>query len=133
MQATNPGSFALPHRSAHPQYLMAQPSTRLEQLTNTREYHPLPQNRQYTTAVNRQLAFSDGNASYRYNQPSANMNYNLPQNRNEFSMHGLPPVRDAIGYGNLRPPFCNHGYFMSTPFLGHMPSSNFNNIFASST
>ena len=40
MQGTEPGTFAQPHRFARPQDLTPQPSRRLEQLANAREYHP---------------------------------------------------------------------------------------------
>lgn len=138
MQVMEPGIFALHNRSAPTQDLTVQSKRHYQQTPDIQGYHSLPQNQSYMPTINPQRAYSDNTA---YNPSLADINYNIPQNRNEFLqdrneflISRLPSATagDAHGYGNLGSSFYNPGSFVANPSLGNMqPSSNFNEILPS--
>lgn len=132
MQVKEPGTFALHSRSPPTQDFIPQSKIHLQQSPDIEGYyHSRPQNQSYMTTIDSQRAFSD---SISYNRSHADMNYNLPQSRNEFLMGRLTPATasNASGYGNLGSSFSNPGSFLSNPSLGNMKSSsNFNEILPS--
>ncbi|KAK7305012.1 hypothetical protein VNO77_42910 [Canavalia gladiata] len=130
-EVMEPGTFVLRKRSALHQDPTVQSSAHFRQLPGSKGYLSLPQNQSYITTINSQQAFSGNTA---YNQSSADMKYNLPQNRNEFLTSRLPPAtaRDAFSYGNLGSSFYSPGSFLSNPTAGYrMPPSKFDEILPS--
>ncbi|OIW13405.1 hypothetical protein TanjilG_19757 [Lupinus angustifolius] len=127
-EVMEPGTCALPNRSASLQDISLQSAIQFQQLLDRKGHCSLPQNQSYMATINSQQAFSGSTA---YNQSQADMKYNLPQNRKEILMNRLAvaTARDAFSYGIRGSSFCSSGSFPSNSSLGYsMASSNFNEI-----